>query len=388
MASQNDIILPGATLGLLGSGQLGRMFALAARRMGYRVEVYSPDRDSPAGQVADREWIGEYTNSQLLREFAQRVAVVTLEFENIDVAAVRTIDALVPVRPGAHTLHIAQHRTREKTTLQGLGLPTAPFRVVRSAADLQQGLEDFGEGILKTAASGYDGKGQQRVRVTEDPEQIWQSFRTDEAVLEGIVRFQCEFSVIGVRGAAGEFTAYDPILNTHSNHILDVSESPAAVISKEVAHAAREMTRKIMTSLGTVGVLCVEFFLTEAGTPVINEVAPRPHNSGHLTIEAHECCQFEQQVRAVCGLPLGSTRQRQPAVMVNLLGDLWPADGEPDWEQALAQPGVKLHLYGKAEPRAGRKMGHLTVAAPAVAEARSSALLARELLARTGSGAE
>lgn len=377
-------ILPGATLGMLGSGQLGRMFAIAARRLGYRVEVFSPDRDTPAGQVADVEWVHPYDDFKAVDQFARGVDVVTLEFENIDVACVERIEQQAPVRPGALTLRTAQHRSREKTALRKMGLSTAPFRLIRSAEELKVGLAEFGEGILKTAAFGYDGKGQQRLHGNEDAGQVWSDFATDEAVLEGFVDFRCEFSVIGVRGANGDFRAYAPILNTHHNHILDVSVSPAEEIPTAVGERAIEMTRTVMTQLDTIGVLCVEFFLTQYQEPIINEIAPRPHNSGHLTIDAHVSCQFEQQVRAICGLPLGSVAQRQPAAMANLLGDVWPEGGLPNWVAALAQPRVKLHLYGKQEARAGRKMGHLTALGDSAAAAVALATSAREMLQAGG----
>lgn len=370
-------ILPGATLGMLGSGQLGRMFAIAARRLGYKVEVFSPDQETPAGQIADREWVAAYQDEKALLEFAQRVDVVSLEFENIDVKALELLEQHVPVRPGPKTLHTSQHRSREKAALRGMGLPTAPFRIVRCADDLRTALGEFGEGILKTAAWGYDGKGQQRLRGHEDPAQVWTSFSTDEAVLEGVVAFDCEFSVIGVRGCGGEFTVYAPVVNTHANHILDLSVSPDSRLPVNIGAQAQAMTRTIMEQLETVGVLCVEFFLSTQGQPIINEIAPRPHNSGHLTIDAHVTCQFEQQVRAICGLPLGSTRQRQPAAMANLLGDVWPEHGEPDWASLLTLPDVKLHLYGKAEARRGRKMGHLTALANTPEEAAALAISAR-----------
>ncbi len=373
-------ILPGATLGMLGSGQLGRMFAIAARRLGYRVEVYSPEEETPAGQVADAEWVADYTDTDALQRFAQQVDVVSLEFENIDVVALEAVEHFVPVRPGPLTLHTSQHRGREKTALRHMGLPTAPFRLVESAEQLQQGLHEFGECILKTAAWGYDGKGQQRLQGHEDAAAIWSQFATEAAVLEGLVRFTCEFSVIGVRGVNGEVRLYEPIVNTHVNHILDLSVSPALELSEPVRRRAQEMTRTILETLKTIGVLCVEFFLSEQGEPIINEIAPRPHNSGHLTIDAHVTCQFEQQVRAICGLPLGSTAQRQPAAMTNLLGDLWPTVGTPDWVYVLQQPLVKLHLYGKAEARPGRKMGHLTALGSTAEEAQEIALAARQLL--------
>lgn len=373
-------ILPGATLGMLGSGQLGRMFAIEARRLGYRVHVFSPDSDTPAGEVANRSWVAEYDDEDSLKEFANTIDVVSLEFENIDVDALNVLEQFVPVRPGPLTLHTAQHRAREKSALRNMGLATAPFHLVHSADELSWALKELGEGILKTAAWGYDGKGQQRLTPRADAESIWQNFGTDEAVFEGLVKFRCEFSVIGVRTATGDMQLYGAVENAHANHILDVSLAPAPSVPERAVQRAQEMTRVVMEKLGTVGVLCIEFFLDEHDEPIINEIAPRPHNSGHLTIDAHFVCQFEQQVRAICGLPLGTTMQRQPAAMVNLLGDLWPADGQPNWEAALSNPLVKLHLYGKQEARAGRKMGHLTALGDAVAAAESVAQAARQSL--------
>jgi 5-(carboxyamino)imidazole ribonucleotide synthase len=376
-------ILPGATLGVLGSGQLGRMFAIAARRLGYRVECYSPDRETPAGQVCDREWTAEYDDFNALAEFARGVEVVTLEFENISVEAVNAIERSTPVRPAGRALSVSQHRTREKTTLRSLGLPTAPFAIIHSAEDLQAAIsspEINGEGILKTAAWGYDGKGQRRITKKDDLGNVWGSFQAEEAVLEGVVDFDCEVSVIGVRGLKGEFQSYGPILNHHRHHILDVSIAPVNSIPAALSQEAIAIARTIMESLDAVGVLCVEFFVTRNGQLVVNEIAPRPHNSGHLTIDAHVCCQFEQQARAVCGLPLGSTRQRCPAAMANLLGDVWETPEGPRWNDLLAMPDVKLHLYGKAEARAGRKMGHLTALADDVAAAETLSRAGRDVL--------
>ncbi|MBX3441775.1 MAG: 5-(carboxyamino)imidazole ribonucleotide synthase [Planctomyces sp.] len=376
-------ILPGATLGVLGSGQLGRMFAIAARRLGYRIEVYSPDSQTPAGQVCDREWAAAYDDLDQLRAFAAGVDVVTLEFENVSADAVNTIERTTPVRPGPGVLETAQHRSREKSALRRMGIPTAPFAIVRSAREVEDALpgpEFQGEGILKTSAWGYDGKGQRRLASGDDLSAAWQSLGDQECVLEGIIDFECEASAIGVRGLDGEFRTFGPFLNEHRNHILDVTIAPAEQLSDRTRREALDITRTIMDSLNVVGVLCVEFFVERGGRLLVNELAPRPHNSGHLTIDAHRCCQFEQQVRSVCGLPLGSVEQLQPAAMANLLGDVWDAPGGPDWQSLLALPDVKLHLYGKDEPRAGRKMGHLTALAETPSAAEALARQARETL--------
>ena len=372
-------IMPGATLGVLGSGQLGRMFALAAREMGYRVHTYSNEADSPTGQVADREFVGAYDDVAHIREFAQTVSVVTFEFENISAAAAQAIEAVVPVRPGGHVLHVSQHRLREKSTLAAAGLPVTPFRPVRSATELHTALEELGlPGILKTAQGGYDGKGQIAISAAEQADAAWGQLGRLECIYEQKINFTGEVSVVAARGVNGDFAACGPIYNEHRRHILDVSVYP----DPRVAHLhtqALDIARGVLEQLNVVGVMCVELFVTEGDQLLINEVAPRPHNSGHFTIDAGACSQFEQQVRAVCGLPLGEMQPVQPAAMVNLLGDLWEA-GPLQWDQALAIPGVSLHLYGKLEPRAGRKMGHLTAVAPTAEQAQHNALTAREAL--------
>lgn len=375
------IILPGATVGVLGSGQLGRMFAIAARRMGYRVHTFSPDDDTPTGQVADLEVQGSYDDLDAVREFARGVSVVTFEFENVSATAAEAASHFAPVRPGGGVLHTTQHRLREKAFLQSNGFPVTPFAVVRSLADLEAALKKLGEpAVLKTAGWGYDGKGQVKIASAGEAGEAWKKINTGEAVLEAFVDFQCEVSVVAARGLDGSFAHHGVIENAHANHILDISISPARV-SEKIAQQAIEITRGILEKLGVVGVLCVEFFITKTGEPLVNELAPRPHNSGHLTFDASVTSQFEQQLRAICGLPLGSTEQLRPAAMANLLGDLWQ-NGEPDWAAACAIPDVKVHLYGKADPRPGRKMGHLTAMAPTVDRARGHVLTARNALLR------
>jgi 5-(carboxyamino)imidazole ribonucleotide synthase len=342
------MILPGSTIGVLGSGQLGRMFAIAARQMGYRVHTFSPDFDTPTGQVSDLEVTAPYEDLDAIRAFASDVSAVTFEFENVPAATAAAVEAVVPVRPSGHILHTTQHRLREKTFLQKHGFPVTPFQAIRSADEIRE------TGILKTAGFGYDGKGQCRITSLDQAEAAWSSLNTREAVLEQMVDFECEFSIVAARGEDGTFVHYAPSRNDHVNGILDVSVAPF-----EAPAEAVEITRAVLETLDVVGVLCVEFFLTKSGKILINELAPRPHNSGHLTIDACHTSQFEQQLRAVCGLPLGATGMFHPAAMANLLGDIW-RKGEPNWSAALAHPGVKLHLYGKLEPRAGRKMGHLT----------------------------
>ena len=358
-----NLILPGATLGILGSGQLGRMFTLAAKSLGYRVQTFSPDADSPTGQIADKEWVADYTDLDAVRAFARSVDVVTFEFENVPAETAAAAAEFAPVRPSGALLHVAQNRKREKEFLKQYGFPCAPFRLVTSFAELQAVLAEVGTpSILKTAGFGYDGKGQVRLRDASDAAEAWDELGGSECVLEGFVEFEREVSVVAARGIDGAFAHYGVIENAHVGGILDVSVWPPPSVSAETAAEAADITRAICEALNVVGVLCVEFFVTDGGDLIVNEMAPRPHNSGHLTIEASSTSQFEQQVRAVCGLPLGSTSLLRPAAMANLLGDVW-ASGTPRWAAALALPEVSLHLYGKAEARPGRKMGHLTALA-------------------------
>ncbi len=373
------VILPGSTIGVLGSGQLGRMMAMAARRMGYRVHTYSPAEETPAGEVADLEIAAEYEDREAMIAFAKGVHVITFEFENVSTEAAAAAAEIVPVRPTAAALHITQQRAREKGFLADRGFPTTPCAAVATLDELAVALGHVGTpAILKTNSFGYDGKGQHRIESIEDAERVWSLIGHQEAVLERVVDFTHELSVIGARGLDGAFAHFGAIENTHVHHILDVSVAPARVPAG-VASEAVNITRAILEELDYVGVLCVEFFLTRDGRLLVNEIAPRPHNSGHFTIDACITNQFEQQVRAVCGLPLGATTQMRPAAMVNLLGDLW-ANGEPDWSGALAVPDVKLHLYGKTEPRRRRKMGHITALADTVDEAVEKAIAARDLL--------
>ena len=372
-------ILPGATLGVLGSGQLGRMFTIAARRLGYRVHVLSPDDDTPTGQVADLEVRADYLDLDKIASFAKSVSVVTFEFENVPAETTRICDQFAPVRPGGSVLYTSQNRKREKTYLRDAGLPVTPFVAVQNESELISALATLGTpAVLKTADWGYDGKGQVVIRSIADAAAAWAKLNVPQAILEAFIDYECELSVVAARGLNGEFTSYGPIGNSHSNHILDISVCPAQVPAS-VATQATEIAWAVLEKMDVVGVLCVEFFLTRDGKLLINETAPRPHNSGHLTIDGHITCQFEQQVRAICGLPLGSSAQRTPCAMANLLGDLW-TPGEPDWSQVLSHPSVKLHLYGKREARVGRKMGHLTALAATVEEAEQIAKSARDAM--------
>jgi 5-(carboxyamino)imidazole ribonucleotide synthase len=375
-------ILPGATIGVLGSGQLGRMFAIAARRMGYRVHTYSPDLDTPTGQIADLEVVAPYDDLDSVASFARRVSVVTFEFENVPAPTAEAAASCAPVRPSGSILHTTQQRIREKAFLKNAGLPMTPYREVRSLEDLEQAVAELAlPAVLKTAAFGYDGKGQFLIRSQDQLAEAWSAIGRQEAVLEAFIDFEREISVVAARGEDGQFVHYGAIENQHSRHILDISIAPARVLA-DVANEAVEIARCVLERLGVVGVLCVEFFVTRDGQLLINELAPRPHNSGHLTVDACVTSQFEQQLRAVCGLPLGSTAMHPPAAMANLLGDQW-SQGEPDWRAACSYPDVKLHLYGKLEPRPGRKMGHLTALNHDAEEAYRTVLLARQSLTKS-----
>lgn len=372
-------ILPGATLGVLGSGQLGRMFALAAANLGYRVHVFSAEPNSPAGQVAQAETVADYNDSDAVATFAKAVDVVTLEFENVPAVATETASQFAPVRPSGQVLHTTQDRLREKRFLQSAGIPCTPFAQVTTANELSIAVKKIGApAVLKTTAWGYDGKGQAKFDLPAEAKQAWEKLDQQPAICEGWVDYQHELSVLVARSIDGAVAVYGPIANQHENHILDVSIFPATDLDG-IANEAHEIGRTIVEELDVVGIICVEFFLTTDGRLLVNEIAPRPHNSGHLTIDACPASQFEQQVRAICGMPLGSTDPVAPAAMANLLGDLWQ-QGEPRWEKVLADANVRLHLYGKAAARTGRKMGHLAALAATAAEAERLVLAARRAL--------
>ncbi|MDG5494671.1 5-(carboxyamino)imidazole ribonucleotide synthase [Niveispirillum sp. BGYR6] len=350
------MIPPGSVIGMLGAGQLGRMTALAAARLGYKVHVFAPEgMDSSCGQVVASHTQAGWHDRRALSRFADDVAVVTLEWENVPTETVEFLSRHVAVHPGAAVLAVAQERLAEKNFANGLGLGTAPFRAVDSVAALKQAVAELGvPAILKSNRMGYDGKGQVRIAADTDLAAAWAALGTDMAVLEGFVDFACEVSVIVARGHDGQMAAYPVVENRHKDGILDTSTVPANV-SDDVAAEATRTALALTEALGVIGLLAVEMFVTRDGRVLVNEMAPRPHNSGHWTIEFAETSQFEQLVRAVCGLPLGSTRLRAPCVMTNLIGsdaDNWPA--------LVAEPGARLHLYGKGEAKAGRKMGHVT----------------------------
>jgi 5-(carboxyamino)imidazole ribonucleotide synthase len=361
-------IPPNSTIGVLGSGQLGRMFAIAARRMGYRVHTFSPESDTPTGQVADFEICADYEDLDAVKKFAKNVDVITFEFENVPFATVEAAEKFVPVRPNGGVLHIAQNRLREKNFLAQNGFPVAPFRHVKTLEELQKSAAEIGlPAVLKTAGFGYDGKGQATIKSPDECQSAFEKIGAGDVVLEAFVDFEKEVSVVAARDLRGNFAHFGVIENAHANHILDVSFAPA-LVSNKLHEQAVEITRSILEKLDVVGVLCVEFFVTKDGNLVVNELAPRPHNSGHLTIDACFTSQFEQQLRAVCSFNLGSTDFFAPCAMSNLLGDLWK-NGEPNWVNALQTSNIKLHLYGKQEARCGRKMGHLTALAKTTKDA-------------------
>lgn len=355
------------------------MFAIEARKMGYRVHTFSPDTDTPTGQVADFETSADYNDLEKVEKFARSVDVVTFEFENVPSRTVEIAAQFVGVHPKGDILHTTQNRLREKTFLSNSGFPVAPFRHIKTVDDLYHAVQEIGvPSVLKTAGFGYDGKGQQKIKAVGEIENAFDNLRGAEAVLEGFIEFEKEVSVVCVRDQKGNFAHYGVIENSHAHHILDISFAPALLPEKVFAEAV-EIARAVAETLDYVGTLCVEFFLTKDEKLLINELAPRPHNSGHLTFDASVTSQFEQQLRAVCGLPLGATEFYSPCAMANLLGDVW-ANGEPDWQKALEFRGVKLHLYGKAEARPGRKMGHLTALAETAEKAVEIVKLAKKSL--------
>ena len=360
---------PGGTIGILGGGQLCRMSAIAARRLGYKVRTFDPSPGACAAAIADEHVAADWSDTAALTRFAQGCGRVTLEFENIPPATVEFVAKSVPCHPSASVLATCQNRRREKEFLRASGIPCAGFAVVSSLAELQAAAKAIGfPCVLKTADFGYDGKGQVKLPTAEaDLAAAWAKIGGAVGVLEAWVPFQMEISVLVARTVDGRTAVYDPAENIHRNHILHLSLSPARV-SEATAAEARALALSIAEKIGLVGLLAVEMFVRD-GRIVVNELAPRPHNSGHQTFDAHETSQFEQHVRAVCGLPLGGTRPLAPSAMVNLLGDVWRNGQEPDWTKVLADPSAKLHLYDKGKAAPGRKMGHITVTAPTLEEA-------------------
>jgi len=352
-------LLPGATIGIVGGGQLGRMLAQVARRHGYRVVVFTGGaKDTPAGVIADEEIVGDFTDEHAVGRFVTLVDVITWEFENVDLAVAAAAETCgVPVRPDASVIAIAQDRVLEKEALIAAGLSVAPWRRAATEAELAEAVAELGVPVIaKAARFGYDGKGQIRIDAPADVAAAWESLHGQRLVVESVVPFERELSVIVARGVDGEMADHGVMENQHVHHILDTTMVPAST-APATTRAAVDIAYTLAAALDLVGVMCVELFDTGAGL-IVNEIAPRSHNSGHCTIEAASASQFEQQLRAICGLPLGDGACR-PAAMAQLLGDLWD-NGEPDWDAVLAQPDIHLHLYGKTNPRPGRKMGHLT----------------------------
>ena len=377
MSSQN-VILPPAMLGMLGGGQLGRFFVIAAHEMGYRVTVLDPDKNSPAGKIADVHLCAAYDDAEALKKMAETCQAITTEFENVPAETLDTLAKSRTVRPSAKAVAIAQHRVMEKQFIRDAGIPVAPFAVVNAATDLPADGDAIYPAILKVARFGYDGKGQARVSNQAQAVEALQAFKGEQCVLEKMLNLDYEVSVVLARDASGNVAAYPTAENSHLNGILDVSIVPARA-PKTIHDQAKNLAIKIAEKLQYIGVLAVEFFVSD-GQLLANEMAPRPHNSGHYTIDANVTNQFEQQLRALVGLPLGDNRLHSQAVMVNILGDVWKNGVEPAWDKIFARSELKLHLYGKHEPRVGRKMGHFTVIGEDQVEVIASAIKAREEL--------
>ena len=364
--------LPGSTIGMLGGGQLGRMFTIAARSMGYEVMVLDPDVDSPAGKLATDHVCADYSDQTALNYMAKTCDVITTEFENVPASTLEALANSCPVRPGAHAVTITQDRIHEKSFLRDNGFPTAPFAVIRDESDLADGFKTVNSpAILKVSRFGYDGKGQYAIDSDNDLTSAWQALKGNESVLERRVPLDLEVSVVLARSIDGQTVTYPIAENIHENGILDISIVPAR-IDQTLSNQVVTMATQIASALEYIGVMAVEFFISE-GKILVNEIAPRPHNSGHYTLDATVTSQFEQQVRAVCGLTLGDTRLMSPVVMVNILGDLWDDGNPPAWNTLLSHPNAKLHLYGKREARPGRKMGHYNVLASELESALSLA---------------
>ncbi len=372
------MIAPGAWLGLLGGGQLGRMFTMAAQSMGYHVVVLDPGSNGPAGSVADEHICADYIDPAALEQLASRCAAATTEFENVPAQALRFLSRHCVVSPSAQSVAVAQDRIAEKEFLASIGLEVAQYKAIHQAEDLDAGAVALLPGILKRSRLGYDGKGQTRVSTLEEARAAYLRLGGEPCVLERLLSLELEVSVVVARGFDGCVLTWPVAENQHAHGILDVSIVPAR-ISSTLAEKARAGAVTVASRLDYCGVLCVEFFVLRDGRLLANEIAPRPHNSGHYSIDACITSQFEQQARVLCGLPLGATELHGPAVMVNLLGDLW-ANGEPRWEHVLRHSHIKLHLYGKAEARPGRKMGHYTVLADSVEAALGLALETKALL--------
>jgi 5-(carboxyamino)imidazole ribonucleotide synthase len=372
------MIFPDAMLGMLGGGQLGRMFTLAAHSMGYRVTVLDPDPLSPAGAIADVHLKAAYQDREALQQLADTCAAVTTEFENVPADSLRWLASHCAVRPAGDAVAIAQDRIREKAFVRSCGIEVAPYAVIENISDIDAADAKLFPGILKRARFGYDGKGQARVANASEARKAFKDMGAESCVLEQRIALKCEISAVVARGADGTGRGFPVAENRHRNGILDVSIVPARV-APELAQRATDWALKIAEKLDYCGVLAVEFFITESGVLLVNEMAPRPHNSGHYTLDACATSQFEQQVRTLCGLTLGDTRLLAPVVMVNLLGEAWQ-HGQPQWERVFNVPEAKLHLYGKHEARDGRKMGHYTMLGATADAALQKALIVRSAL--------
>jgi 5-(carboxyamino)imidazole ribonucleotide synthase len=369
---RESILNPGSTIGIIGGGQLGRMLAIAARQMDYKTVVLDPDPNCPTSQVADGQVTEAYASRDASMQLARSTDVVTYEFENVDADSVSAAAELKPVHPSPDVLRTAQHRLYEKNALLKAGIPVAPFRNVESLNDLKSASDALGYPmVLKTATQGYDGKGQVIITRAEDIEQSYEKLNKGrtELIVEQFIPFKMEISTICARTVDGKTATFPPSENIHSNHILDVSIVPAR-IDESVIENARTLAADIALQLDVVGLISVEMFVTNENEILVNELAPRPHNSGHYTMDGCDTSQFEQLVRVLAGMPIVEPKLHSPTVMVNLLGEVWEdTDGNPDWERALELPGVSLHLYGKSEARKGRKMGHINVVADTVEDA-------------------
>ncbi|NOU25587.1 MAG: 5-(carboxyamino)imidazole ribonucleotide synthase [Methylotenera sp.] len=371
------VILPPAMLGMLGGGQLGRFFVIAAHEMGYKVTVLDPDANSPAGKIADVHICAAFDDKSALLKLSNTCEAISTEFENVPADSLSFLAETKPVRPGAYSVAIAQHRVSEKNFLKHAGLPVAPFEVINQVEDLPEDGSDIYPAILKVARFGYDGKGQARVKNQHEAQAAFAQFEREECVLEKMLKLDYEVSVVLARDVHGNVATYPTSENSHLNGILDISIAPARG-RDAISHQAQKLAILVAEKLSYIGVMGVEFFVCD-GELLVNEIAPRPHNSGHYTIDACVTNQFEQQVRAMTGLPLGSARQHSSAVMVNLLGDIWPEDDKaaPQWQLALTNAQLKMHLYGKQQARPGRKMGHFTVINVSRDEAIKQAMQAR-----------
>jgi len=377
----SNSLLPGSTLGILGGGQLGKMLVLVAKRIGYYTVVFTERENAPAAQVSDQAIVGNLDDRSLLSKFGKLCDVITYETENIPIESCRLLEDLAPVRPNPDAIFRTQHRVRERELLTGLGIPTAPYHVLKKAEDLEHLPADFKfPAIMKTACFGYDGKGQMQVSSRDDILAAWTTLDQQECIIEQKISFSKEFSVIvaGSKGSVSRVT-YGPIENHHERHILDLSLYPGT-IPTEASELAVKHALKVGEHFSLEGVLTIEFFLAENDQVIVNEIAPRPHNSGHLTIEGFSTSQFEQQLRGICCLPLGNSKALSAVAMVNLLGELWSKAGKLNCEDIFAEPGAHLHLYGKNKARVGRKMGHLTVVGENITEAKEKALALRTTL--------